>query len=556
MRRIIFAIFAAFFALACGSAFGEIRLQGNTFVSERELTRNLTRGSGLTVITDHLLMVYGNKGYFDARVEKSYTDNSGDTVFVVNEGRPSEISAIEINIAPESLQIEVAGFRDYFIGLRASQTVLGQFAVGSVRLLANNGFPFARGEWTGFSLDDEGDIVASFRIIPGPYSIISGLKFKGNKRTRPSTLDKASELVTGKSYSESAVIRSEKMIGKLPYVDIASPYSLETSPNGDSCVVVYSLRELPSTKIDGFGGLVNTHGKTDFIGQADIEFGDIFGTGRAFGLFWNRKDPRSKELRLRYLEPYIFNSGLDMELEVSQIDRDTLYITTAGKISILHDFGIELNGAAYFSVERTVPETGSEVSTSLKKVVGVKFNYNKTDFEPNPSSGHEVGSELEYKYRNNETVLVGQSPPSDITSAGVRTSVYIPMIRRIIASSTFQGWGIVSANGTVEADDYRFIGGIRNLRGYTEQQFPAYRYAILSFEPRLLTGRYSRAYIFGDLGFIKGSQESGVDYKFKPGYGFGLVSGSGTGQIKVEIGWGDRKFPSGAVLNVGLGGRF
>lgn len=510
----------------------------------------------MTAISNYLLAVYGNEGYFNARIEKSYTDRSGDTVFVVDEGRPSAIAAIELNISPEDVLNQVAGYRDNFIGLRASQAVLGQFAVGSVRLLADSGFPFARGEWTGFTLNEKGDVIASFRIIPGPRSIISGLKFKGNKRTRPSTLDKASELTTGKPYSESAVVRSEKMIGKLPYVDIESPYSIETSPSGDSCVVVYSVRELPSTKIDGFGGLVDINGKSDFIGQADIEFGDIFGSGRAFGLFWNRKDPRSKELRLRYLEPFILNSGMDMELEVSQIDRDTLYIATSGTVRLLHDFGVELRGTAYFSVERTTPETGSDISTSLKKAVGVEFSYTRTDFEPNPSSGYEFGSELEYKYRNNESVTAGQSPPSDITSAGVKTSVYIPLMRRMVASSTFQGWGIVSANGVATADDYRFIGGIKNLRGYTEQQFPAYRYAILSLEPRLLTGRYSRAYLFGDLGFIKGSQESGADFKFKPGYGFGLVSGSGTGQIKVEIGWGDRKFPSGAVLNIGLGGRF
>jgi outer membrane protein assembly factor BamA len=556
MRRFIVIFIAVFLSLNAGSAFGKIRFQGNISLTDDELTRGLNRDSGMATITDQVVATYRNFGYYNAVIQNSYTNRPGDTVLVINEGRASVISALHLNIASDSVLDQVFEFRDDFIGHRASQAVLGQFAAGSIRLLADTGFPFARGEWTGFSLDQNNDVIASFRIIPGPRTILSGLRFKGSKRTRPSTLEKASELVTGNPYSEGEVSRSEKMIGKLPYVDIASPYALETSPGGDSCVVVYSIRELPSTRIDGFGGLVDIDGKTDFIGQADIEFGDIFGTGRTFGLFWNKKDSRSKELRLRYLEPFILNSGLDMELEASQIDRDTLYITTAGKVRFLHDFGVELRGTAYFSIEKTVPETGSAISTSLKRAVGIEFRYIRTDFEPNPESGYEFGSELEYKYRHNEIVTPGQIPPSDITSAGVKTAVYFPVTKRIVAASAFQGWGIVSADGITPPDEFRFIGGIKNLRGYTEQQFPAYRYVILTFETRLLTGDYSRAFLFGDLGFIKGSQDSGVDYKFKPGYGLGLVSGSGMGRIKVEIGWGDRRFPSGAVLNVGIGGRF
>ena len=221
--------------------------------------------------------------------------------------------------------------------------------------------------------------------------------------------------------------------------------------------------------------------------------------------------------------------------------------------------GIETHGLNSNAV-KVMAEAGVDISGHRSKHVdelkGIEFDYVRTDFEPNPGSGYVFGSELEYKYRNNESVIPGQIPPSELTSAGVKTAVYFPLKGRMVAASAFQGWGIVSANGATPADEYRYIGGLRDLRGFTEQQFPAYRYMILTFEPRLKTGQYSRIYFFGDFGFIKGSREATADYKFKPGYGFGLVSGSGTGQLKLEIAWGDRTFPSGAVLNFGVGGKF
>jgi hypothetical protein len=66
----------------------------------------------------------------------------------------------------------------------------------------------------------------------------------------------------------------------------------------------------------------------------------------------------------------------------------------------------------------------------------------------------------------------------------------------------------------------------------------------------LITGKYSRAYLFGDFGIIKGSPDMDVDYSFNPGYGLGLVS------RRVEIGWGKEGFPSEAVFNFGIIGSF
>lgn len=556
MRKISVILISILIWFIAKDAFCDLKFQGNLALSDRELLRVIDPNPGADSISDQIKKIYRNLGYFDIEVEREYLDRSQNRVFIISEGKQSKISAIDLDIVPDSLKLILDGLLDMFVGRAASQKSFRQFAEGCVNMLAENGMPFARGEWAEFKPDENDNIIAGFKIIPGPLSIISDIEFNGIKRTKPETLEKAAGLEKGNQFSQKEVLRSEKLIGKLPYVEISSPYYLEISTNGDSCTVVYNIREFPSTRIEGFGGIINVKGKTDFIGRVNIEFGDIFGTGRMFGLFWNKKDTRSNELSIKYVEPFILESRLDLELEAYQIDRDTLYVTIGGKASLIHNFSIDLAGALRTSIERTVPETGSNISRSVKRSIGIDFDYNKSDFPPNPKSGYEFGTELEYRYRSNSAVSEGQNPPSNITSAGSDGALYLNPGSRFVAAAFFKGWGIVSANGNVPADEYRFIGGVNDLRGYTEQQFPAYRYLILSVEPRWITGTYSRAYLFGDFGLIKGSQEKGNDYKFRPGYGLGLVSGSRIGQVRVEIGWGDENFPDGAVFNLGIGGSF
>ncbi len=535
--------------------YGAIEFQGITMFSEREISRHIDKNITADSASAQLLNLYRNIGYFGAEIAKIESNSEGSIIYL-SEGGPSVISKLNLIVIPDSVSELLGDYQNKISGAIASQATFEKFAKGAIAILADNGMPFARGEWSGFLIDDNGNVECDFRIIAGPSVILSAIEFNGINRTTPELLRKSASLNLGALYSETNARTAERMIDKMPYVEIASPFYLETSAIGDSCVIVYNLKELPSTRFDGVGGFVKTKDKTDFIGRIEMEFGDILGTGRAFGLYWNKKDSRSNELSVKYLEPFILNSRMDLRLEAFQTDRDTLFVKNGGAAVLSRRFGTELSGAVKFSLERTVPESGSSVSTSTKRSVGIEFDFDKTDFRLNPRSGYEIGSKLNYGYRSNSKVILGENPPSSLSSAGLTGTAYWNPFNKFVTAFGFNGRGITTSNGTVPVDEYYFIGGANGLRGYTDQQFPAYRYAIATFESRLITGKYSRAYLFGDFGFIKPSQQRETDYKFRPGYGFGLVSRAGFGIVKIEIGWGDVGFPSDAVFNFGFGGRF
>jgi outer membrane protein assembly factor BamA len=549
-------IYAISVVLASMEPVGAVEISGNRLYSDKELIRLVDLTLPDDSLSRTIMSVYRRAGYYSARVKDIGVDKRGQKLIFIEEGEPSIVDSISIDVVPDSLKIHFSDLVYNVKGQVASRDLLDDFAETAVLRLAECGMPFASGEWSDFKLNQENNITATFKIISGPRCYISGFVFNGITRTKPETIKKAIYIRVGDLYSESEVQDSEKSIDRMPYIELTSPFGLEAASAGDSCRIIYSIKELPSTRFDGAGGFINTKGRSDFLGRLGLEFGDILGTGRSFGLLWNKKDRFSSELRLDYLEPFFMGSRFDVKLEVFQLDRDSLYIETGGRIGLEYRFGRGSSGGLRFSAKRTEPEGSADIPSSISRSVKLDFAYDQTDYIHNPRDGYMLKTEVDYRYRSNRRVVEGDDPPTQLSAVGFDGSYFAGIGGRFVIAIRLAGWGIASADGTVPVDELRFIGGFDDLRGYVEEQFPAYRYAVATIEPRILTGRRSRAYAFGDFGVIKGTQSQKEDYRFWPGYGFGLASPTGIGLFKIEIGWGKTGFPSEAIFNFGLAGAF
>jgi translocation and assembly module TamA len=530
-----------------------IEITGNHLFSYKDISHSANLNGSNDSLISEIQATYRNEGFFNARVSVSYVKNSSDRKVIIDEGRPSRIDSLAIELTPPDSQMTFDDLATNMTGQIASQSNLENLAEQAIARLAENGMPFASAQWRNIKFNSSGNINAALRVIAGPHIRIARVQYRGLKRTRPETLDRILNFKLNDYYCESKVKASERLLDQMPYLRIASEFEIEQIGDGDSCAVIFNTGELPSTRFDGAAGLSSVKGKSTFVGRLDLEFGDILGSGRAFGLFWNKKDRFSSEIRINYLEPYVLNSQFDLTLEAHQIDRDSLYIESGASLGLLHDFGDGLGGSLNLAVGRTVPETGSKVGASNGRSVGVQFDYIKADRPANPTTGYVLMTNVNYKFRSNQN-SDSLDLPTRLTSAGVDLHFYAKASTRFVAAFAVSGWGIVSNDGQVPPDELHYIGGFESLRGYTEHQIPAFRYAIVSLEPRLITGQESRAYLFYDLAEVKSGQVG--PFRFFPGYGLGLVAPTSLGQFKLEIGWGKNGFPSDAILNFGLAGRF
>ena len=552
ITTIIFSVMLSLSPARAESVISDIT--GNFVYSDKEIKNVVDFSLPDDSIRAAIISLYNDIGYFQTTVVSELASGRKRIIRIV-EGGPTSIDSLHIDIYPDSLN-RFDDLLEETLGRIASKQRLDQIAYEIVSRLAEMGMPFARAEWIDFTIENENNLRAKLKIIPGPFCYVRRFVYQGISRTRPETIDRRMVLKEGNLYSEILADESQRRIERMPFLETIAPFEIALAGKDDSCEVIYYLRELPSTRFDGAAGYARSENRNDFIGRLDLEFGDILGTGRGFGLNWKKKDSRSGELRLSYDEPYLLGSQFDLNLEAYQVDRDTLYIETGGNIRFEYRIGLDLNAAFSFGMRMVEPETDAAISSSTSKSIGLGFEYDNTDYPENPRRGYQLGSEIDYRYRSNRRGVVAGIPLTKITAIGFDGVEYVALFRRIVLALKVSGWGIVNSDGAVAADELQYIGGIDNLRGYIEDRFPAYRYGIATSEIRLLAGKRSRIYLFGDFGAITNSQTNANSYKFQPGYGFGLISPTALGSFKVEIGWGKSGFPSDAVLNFGIAGGF
>ncbi len=529
-------------------------IAGNKLYSKTELARLLNYSVGNDSILAQLRSLYGQAGYFSADF-RWQSENNGIKTLHFSEGSPTLIGNLDVRLIPENSEINFEDIIRQVTGEIASKNFLNSFSAECISRLADIGMPFAQGTWRDFSFDESGRLSAVFEILPGPVIFISGFEFDGISRTRHPTLERAADIKIGQRYSESIVVRSQDELDKMPFIEISSPFILQQSSAGDSCKIIYHLKELPSTKFDFSLGFLNQDRKAQVAGRLLLDFGDIMGSGKSAGLFWEKKDKFSSQLRIRYHDPFVLGTRFGLSLEAFQNDHDSLFLETGGSAGIGHNFSGGLYAEAQLTVQRTEPEPGSIVSSSSSNKITAVFGYSNLDFKDNPSAGYEALTSLSNKYRSNGRVVLG-NPATHLTSVELKGNYYLRIIGRLVLELGLNGWGIVNNDGDISADELRYIGGSDDLRGYSFQRFPAYRYFITTFESRLLSGRAGRAYIFMDIATIKSSPNSGSRYKIYPGYGIGIAAPTTLGQVKVEVGWGKSGFPKEAIVNFGLAGGF
>jgi outer membrane protein assembly factor BamA len=553
--RVILVIFIFGYSAALHG--GPIEITGNRHFSDKEMLNLIDFSQANDALGAEITKLYRKEGYFGASVRGISILPDGAKEIELQEGKPSKVARVEIQVSPQDTKVILETLMSELTGKISSEANLNDFAGKCIELMSENGMPFASGHWREFEFDEEGNLSLSYRILSGPQSHVAGARFSGIRRTRRESLRRRLEYAPGELFSETKAAASDKSIDRMPYIDIAGRFEIESFADGESIYVLHQIIERPSTRFDGAGGFVSTKGSESLVGRLDLEFGDILGTGRAFGFNWNRKDKWSNELRVNYLEPYLLNSSIDLRLEASQTDKDTSFIKIVGKAGLLHAFKSGLAGGVWFGIDRTTPEKSTETIQSTGQFVTGVFDFDRADEAANPRAGYGISSVINYKFRRNESYDSSRQDYSGkIVSAGTELRYFIGISKRIALALKANAWGIVAEDGRVPLDEMRFLGGIEDLRGYADGRFPAYRFAMLSVEPRILTGAGSRIYAFTDLAEIKSSQYGSSNYRFYPDYGLGVVAPSALGQFRIEIGWGKSGFPSEGVLNFGLVGRF
>jgi outer membrane protein assembly factor BamA len=564
LNKNILLYFILFSVVAFAQKIEKIEINSNRVFGDGEILKwaGLNEGqnffpgildTSLSRISTNLI----SSGYFNFIFEGSHLELSTDSQKVslslnIDEGQPTFVKEIFFKTS-DSVEInDFISSINYLKGEIFNRYEIETSISSLLTDFENRGFPFAAVKIQSVhfyndsvSNDHYADIYIA--LEEGRQSRIDKIEVNGNTSTKNYVITRELRIDSGEEYSQQKIENLPRRLNKLRYFDpVPVPqFYIDSQNNG---VLLINVKERNTNNFDGIIGYVppaNDNESGYVTGLVNVTLRNIFGTGRAAAVRWQKLTRESQELELKYLEPWLFGYPFNLNADLFQRIQDTTYVQRrlGGALEFLATE--DISASAFVSTEeiipteRTIPVFTVYNSSSLTTGLGLKIDLRD---DPIASTG---GFLFETLYSFSKKKING---PAEYITPALETSInlqritvgfgafYELFVRNVIA---------VSVNGKEltgpffeQSDLWRF-GGTRTVRGYREEQFLASRIAWANLEYRLMLTQRSYAFLFFDAGyyFLDAVPEKGIakleDYIF--GYGLGITVETAIGLLGVSF---------------------
>lgn len=444
---------------------------------------------------------------------------SGDTLHVTVNAGPDAVW--------DSLAIEQRGdvrpppppvFRGTFDPKRFQSTLDAWIASW-----AEVGHPFAVATLESLVVED-GAVRAGLRCDPGPASRIAEVVYPGLEKTRETFLTKWTGLAPGAPFRESRVQQAQRRLEQSALFTFVGKPELE--PLGDGNVRVhFPVREAAHNEIEG---AIGYQGESRTLsGLASVRLGNLFGTGRAFSLRWERYEREQSAFDLSYREPLVWGLPVSAQFRIQQEVRDSTYTVDRfeGKLElrIAADFFVSVGGEQRRSV------LGAEPSILVRRtstLFGARWDAIRHGYR---------GGRTEADFRTGTSRIDPPEGPARKERVGkveaIAERYFVPGGLSIRGS--MRAGGLQGGRDALDSSEALWVGGAGMLRGHSERAFACERYGIGQLEAGSLLGQ-GRAYAFCDAAWLR---ELGRDDTKRPtGFGVGFETGTTEQRISLDLG--------------------
>jgi outer membrane protein assembly factor BamA len=512
---------------------------------------------------------YVNSSFTGTGLEYSPDSQKVNITINISEGDPSYINKVSV-LYPDSMQFKnVINQFEFLSGQIFDKSSLEESMSNSLSYLEDNGYPFAKiiiSSIVFFRDSSNNSELANInlKIEEGNKSKIDKIEISGNQNTKDYVIKRALRIEAGEVYSQKIIDELPARLNRLSFFEpVGEPEFYFDSK--DEGVLLISVKEKQTNNFDGIIGYIPSTipGQSGYLtGLVNVSLRNLFGTGRAAAIRWQRFDRYSQELELKYLEPWIFNYPFNLNGSLFQRKQDTSYVQRKiqGGIEFLATEDIS---ASFFVSSESVIPTESEYSTftvynSNAVTTGVNLTIDTRDDPYAPTAGILFTN----SYSFSKKTIYG---PSQYFTPDLQTRVNFQRIevginafhelfrKQIIAL----GLHAKELSGPFfEISDLYRLGGTNSLRGYREDQFLGSRIFWSNLEYRFLLTRRTFAFLFFDTGYFFRKAEPERDILksegFKVGYGLGLNIETGLGVLGVSFALGEGDSFSEGKIHFGL----
>jgi outer membrane protein assembly factor BamA len=564
LTKNILLYFILFSVAAFAQKIEKIEINNNSIFGDGEILKwaGLNEGQNFFpgVIDTSLSRISTNlisSGYFNFIFEGSQVELSSDSQKVnlflnVDEGQPTFVKELFFK-ASDSVNIDdFISSLNYLKGEIFNRYEIETSISSLLTDFENRGFPFAAVKIQSVHFYDDSvseDHYADIYLAleEGRKSRIDKIEVSGNTSTKDYVVTRELRIDAGEEYSQQKIVSLPRRLNKLRYFDpVPVPQFYIDSQNIG--VLLVNVKERNTNNFDGIIGYVPPAKENEsgyVTGLVNVTLRNIFGTGRAAAVRWQKLTRESQELELKYLEPWLFGYPFNLNAELFQRIQDTTYVQRrlGGALEFLATE--DISASAFISTEeiipteRTIPVFTVYNSSSLTTGLGLKIDLRDDPIAPTGGFLFETLYSFSKKKINGPAEYITPALETNINLQRITAgfgAFYEMFFRSVIA---------LSVNGRElrgpffeQSDLWRF-GGTRTVRGYREEQFLASRIAWSNLEYRLMLTQRSYAFLFFDAGyyFLEADPDRGIaqneDYIF--GYGLGITVETAIGLLGVSF---------------------
>ncbi len=433
-----------------------------------------------------------------------------------------------------------------------------------IRECENNGYPFASAKLDSFKQQGE-FFVAGLYLAKNDLIKIDTIRILGQTKTKRVFLKNYLGLKTGKPYNEANVRKITQRLGELQFVEAIQPYTVEFK-NNKAAINLY-LKDKKASQFDFLlGFLPGSSGQKLLVtGEARFHLFSLFGVGEEIFLEWRKLQPKTQQLDVRFVYPYLIGLPLGINARFDLYKRDTTYLDLNG------DYGIQyqLLGSNYIkaslrqqsTIILNVDTTYIKLNHALPKNLDIRTNefaleyfLQKLNYRFNPVDGYVLrltGSAGVKQIKKNNAILGLYDEANgrffdylyDTTRLksfqfrfGLSIDKYWKLASRHTIKTSLEGKYFFSQK-IFDNEKYR-LGGVNSLRGFDDQSIFTPYYAMANVEYRFLLSKnsYFSAFFNGAVVEDLRPGKGPVDFPFGFGVGAAVETKAGIFGITYAMG--------------------
>lgn len=412
-----------------------------------------------------------------------------------------------------------------------------------VRLSAEAGYPFAQ-LTVNSEVFEHDTLYLDCRLLPGPRVRIGAVRYEGLEVTRPATLTQRHELRLGDWYRESRMRDAGERLRQIDFCTLKDEPQLRFNSRDDAVEIIFPMQDRRSVRFDG--GLLLLPDRSA-AGNLELSLHNLLGAGRRFGMSWDRKDADSRRLQVDFAWPYVAGVPFDLEVQLSQEERDSAFVSTAAAASLSYHAGSSWLTGAGITWQKTTPPENEKTPSARSYGLELTTAYDIRDDRRDPRAGAWLQFGFASRYRKSFDL-------GDSLTGGYGSTIRADLqhwLRLGANSSAYNRLQLFQVNSDFDPlplEELLPVGGNSGLRGYRERQFLADAGIIHTLElhwhplPRLLLR------IFVDNAYLS---IPAADFGLT-GFGSGFSVDTDLGKIRFDLSLGEEKSLDKLLVHFGF----